>query len=335
MTKSLNQAVSMKQILDLVRDDLNRVEQAIGLETIGSVAAINTISHHMQAAGGKRLRPILLLLSSRLVSSRTETTEDAIQLAAVVELIHTSTLVHDDVIDEAKMRRGRPSANALWGNQMSVLAGDWLYMQAFQIAMRQRNFTILDILIGLTQMMVEGELLQLDRLGRIDITEADYMELVDRKTASLFNACCRLGAMAGSADDAMSARLGEFAWNLGMAFQLIDDVLDFTSKENILGKPVGNDLAEGKVTLPLLYALGETTREETRLIEIILKDRSYERVPFSTVLEIIEKYRGVERSLERANQFTARAKEIIDAFPDSPYQKAVLTIAALITERDR
>jgi octaprenyl-diphosphate synthase len=335
MTKSLTEAISMKQILDLVRDDLKRVEEAIGLESVGSVAAIKTISHHMQSAGGKRLRPILLLLSSRLVSSAPETSSDAIQLAAVVELIHTSTLVHDDVIDEAATRRGRPSANALWGNQVSVLAGDWLYMQAFQIAMRQRNFTILDILIGLTQLMVEGELLQLDRLGRVDISEADYMELVDRKTASLFNACCRLGAMAGGADDAKAARLGEFAWNLGMAFQLIDDILDFTSKENILGKPVGNDLAEGKVTLPLLYALKETTREETRLIETILKDRSYERVPFSRVLEIIEKYHGVERAQERAEFFTERARQIIETFPESAYRKAVLTIADIITNRDR
>jgi octaprenyl-diphosphate synthase len=218
---------------------------------------------------------------------------------------------------------------------MSVLAGDWLYMQAFQIAMRQRNFSILDVLIGLTQTMVEGEFLQMDRLGRIDISEADYMELVDRKTASLFNACCRLGAMAGGANDTQSARLGEFAWNLGMAFQLIDDILDFTSKETILGKPVGNDLAEGKVTLPLLYSLTETTREETRMIETILKDRSYERVPFSTVLEIIEKYKGVEKAHERAQQFTARARQVIDTFPDSPYRKAVLTIADIITERDR
>ncbi len=333
--KTLTQAVSMKQILDLVREDLARVEKAIGLETVGSIAAVNTISHHMQSAGGKRLRPILLLLSSRLVSSNTETTEEAIQLAAVVELIHTSTLVHDDVIDEAKTRRGQASANALWGNQMSVLAGDWLYMQAFQIAMRQRNFSILDILIGLTQTMVEGEFLQMDRLGHIDISEADYMELVDRKTASLFNACCRLGAMAGGANDTQSARLGEFAWNLGMAFQLIDDILDFTSKETILGKPVGNDLAEGKVTLPLLYSLVETTREETRMIETILKDRSYERVPFSAVLEIIEKYKGVEKAHERAQQFTARARQVIDTFPDSPYRKAVLTIADIITERDR
>lgn len=335
MTKGLTQAVSMKQILDLVQDDLKLVEKAIGLETVASVGAIKTISHHMQSAGGKRLRPILLLLSSRLVKHSAETCDDAIQLAAVVELIHTSTLVHDDVIDEAKTRRGAPSANALWGNQMSVLAGDWLYMQAFQLAMRQRNFAILDILIGLTQLMVEGEFLQMDRLGRIDISETDYMELVDRKTASLFSSCCRLGAMAGGADEAECARLGDFAWNLGMAFQMVDDVLDFTSKEKILGKPVGNDLAEGKVTLPLLYALKEATREETRLIETILKDRSYERVQFSRVLEIIEKYHGVERAQERAVHFTTRAKEIIETFPDSAYRRAVLTIADIVTDRDR
>ncbi|WP_031498698.1 polyprenyl synthetase family protein [Bryobacter aggregatus] len=335
MTKGLTQAVSMKQILDLVRDDLKRVEAAIGLETVGSVSAIKTISHHMHSAGGKRLRPILVLLSSRLVKSSSQTTDEAIQLAAVVELIHTSTLVHDDVIDEAKTRRGAPSANALWGNQMSVLAGDWLYMQAFQIAMRQRNFAILDLLIGLTQVMVEGEFLQMERLGKIDISETDYMELVDRKTASLFSACCRLGAMAGNASEEDCARLGDFAWNLGMAFQMIDDILDFTSKETILGKPVGNDLAEGKVTLPLLYALTETTREETRSIETILKDRSYERVPFSRVLEIIEKYRGVERAQERAVQFTGRARQIIETFPDSAYRKAVLTIADIVTDRDR
>lgn len=335
MTKGLTQAVSMKQILDLVQDDLKLVEKAIGLETVASVGAIKTISHHMQSAGGKRLRPILLLLSSRLVKNSAETCDDAIQLAAVVELIHTSTLVHDDVIDEAKTRRGAPSANALWGNQMSVLAGDWLYMQAFQLAMRQRNFAILDILIGLTQLMVEGEFLQMDRLGRIDISETDYMELVDRKTASLFSSCCRLGAMAGGADEAECARLGDFAWNLGMAFQMVDDCLDFTSKEKILGKPVGNDLAEGKVTLPLLYALKETTREETRMIEMILKDRSYERVPFSRVLEIIERYHGIERAQERAVHFTDRAREIIETFPDSPYRKAVLTIADIVTDRDR
>ncbi|MDX2267168.1 MAG: polyprenyl synthetase family protein [Bryobacter sp.] len=325
----------MNEILDLLQDDLKKVEETIGLESVGSVSAIHTIAHHMQSAGGKRLRPILLLLSSRLVHPEGETTKSAIELASVVEMLHTATLVHDDVIDEAKTRRGRPSANAVWGNQASVLAGDWLYMQAFQISMRQRNFELLEMLIGLTQMLVEGELLQLERIGRIDISEADYMELVDRKTASLFATCCRLGGIAGGADDVKSARLGEFAWNLGMAFQMIDDVLDFTSKETILGKPVGNDLAEGKVTLPLLYALRETTREETRQVEMVLKDRSYERVPFSAILELIERHKGVEQAMEKAQLFTDRARQILDDFPASAYRGALETIASIITNRDR
>src|SRR5208282_2025883 len=160
----------------------------------------------------------------------------------------------------------RPSANVQWGNHTCVLAGDWLYMQAFQVALRERNFHVLDLLIGLTQMMVEGELSQLERIGKIDISEADYMELVDRKTASLFSACARLGVLMAGADEATEARLGEFSWNLGIAFQLVDDVLDFTAHEKVLGKPVGNDLREGKITLPLIYALEQSTVEERQLV---------------------------------------------------------------------
>ena len=160
-----------------------------------------------------------------------------------MELIHAATLVHDDVIDAAETRRGRPSTNVKWGNHTCVLAGDWLYMQAFQMALRERNFRILELLISLTQMMVEGELIQLERIGRIDVGEADCMELVDRKTACLFSVCARLGAVASGADANTQERLGEYAWNLGMAFQLVDDVLDFTAREKTLGKPVGGDLA--------------------------------------------------------------------------------------------
>jgi octaprenyl-diphosphate synthase len=190
----IGQTLTAREIFDLVHADLQRVEQEINVQLIASVDAITNIGKYLQASGGKRLRPILLLLSSHLVSPASDT---AIRLAGVVEMIHAATLVHDDVIDIAQTRRGRPSPNVVWGNHTSVLAGDWLYMQAFQIALRERNFEILDILISLTQMMVEGELLQLERIGKIAITEADYLDLVDRKTASLFSACARLGAMAG------------------------------------------------------------------------------------------------------------------------------------------
>jgi octaprenyl-diphosphate synthase len=243
-------------------------------------------------------------------------------------------LVHDDIIDDAETRRGKPSANVMWGNHTCVLAGDWLYMQAFQIALRERNFHVLDILIALTQMMVEGELLQLERLGRIDVSEADYMELVDRKTAGLFSACSRLGAVTAGADETAEAKLGEYAWNLGMAFQTIDDVLDFTASEKVLGKPVGGDLREGKVTLPLVYALQDCEPEERSLVEMVLRDRSYDRVPFRSMLDLVERHRGVERARERAETFADRARTIINDFPESPYQRALAAVTELVTDRD-
>lgn len=245
----LGQTLTALEIFDLVRDDLDKVEREIGLESISSTDAVTYIGQYLQSGGGKRLRPVLVLLSGKLFA---ESTPALIRMAAVVEMIHTATLVHDDVIDIAKTRRGRPSVNVVWGNHTSVLAGDWLYMQAFQVALRERSFPVLDLLISLTQMMVEGELLQLERIGKIAVSEADYMELIDRKTASLFSACAKLGAIVAGAGDADEAMLGEYAWNLGIAFQLIDDILDFTSREKILGKPVGNDLREGKITLPLI-----------------------------------------------------------------------------------
>ena len=327
----IGQTLSAMEILDLVRTDLERVESVISLESIASVDAVTTISRYLQSGGGKRLRPILVLLSSKLAGN---TSDGSIRMAAVVDMIHTATLVHDDVIDIAKTRRGRPSTNAIWGNHTCVLAGDWLYMQAFQVALRERNFRVLDLLISLTQMMVEGELIQLERIGKVDVSEADYMELVDRKTASLFSACARLGAMMGGADEAMETRLGEFAWNLGIAFQLVDDVLDFTSREAVLGKPVGSDLREGKVTLPLIYALESASSEERQLVEYVLKDGNYERAPFSKILKMMEHNRAFARAKERAESFTDKARAMIAEFPDSPYQRALSALTELITERD-
>jgi octaprenyl-diphosphate synthase len=318
--------------MDLVEEDLRRIEAKIGLESMASVNAVTTVSQYLNGNGGKRLRPILLLLSGRLIG---KTTDAAISLGAVVEMIHTATLVHDDIIDESETRRGKPSANVVWGNQTCVLAGDWLYMQAFQIALRERNFHVLDFLIALTQMMVEGELLQLERLGRIDVSEADYMELVDRKTAGLFSACSRLGAVVAGADEAAEAKLGEFAWNLGMAFQLIDDVLDFTARESVLGKPVGGDLREGKITLPLIYALQHCGADERQLVATVLEDRSYDRVPFRAMLDLVERHRGVESARERAEAFADRARLIMSEFPESPYQRALAAVAELVTDRDR
>ena len=327
----LGQSLTAMDMLQLVGEELRAVEREISLESMASVAAVNTIGRYISGSTGKRLRPILLLLSAKLIG---KADASAIRMGAVVEMIHTATLVHDDIIDVAETRRGRPSTNIVFGNHTSVLAGDWLYMQAFQIALRERNFHVLDILIALTQMMVEGELVQLERIGRINVSETDYMELVDRKTAGLFSACSRLGAVIAGANDADEAKLGDFAWNLGMAFQLIDDVLDFTARESILGKPVGGDLREGKVTLPVIYALQNCTAAERALVETVLKDRSYENVPFESVLELLHRKGAIERAKDRAHTFAEKARAAINSFPDTPYQRALSATADLVIERE-
>jgi octaprenyl-diphosphate synthase len=328
----LGQALTVREIFDLIQEDLRCVEREITAESVASVEVVTTISQYLQASGGKRLRPALLLLSSKLLG---DGGQSAVRLAAVVEIIHAATLVHDDVIDMADTRRGRPSTNVQWGNHTCVLAGDWLYMQAFQVALRERNFHILDLLIGLTQMMVEGELLQLERIGKIDVSEADCMELVHRKTAALFSVCARLGALVAGAKTEVEERLGEYAWNLGMAFQLIDDLLDFTAQEEVLGKPVGNDLREGKVTLPLVYALEHATPAERAQVEVILRDRNYDAVPFREILRMLRERGALDRVKERALAFTERSRAILSEFPESPYQRALVSITDLITERDR
>ncbi|HZS54487.1 MAG TPA: polyprenyl synthetase family protein [Bryobacteraceae bacterium] len=330
MFSDVKRSLSARQAFELVQPDLREVEREISVESVASVEAITTINQYLQAGGGKRLRPALLLLCNRLFGPATDCGR---RLAAVVEMIHTATLVHDDVIDIAKTRRGRPSTNVVWGNHTSVLAGDWLYMQAFQVALRERNFHILDLLISLTQMMVEGELLQLERLHRTDITEADYMELVDRKTASLFSACACLGAVAAGTDDATESKLGDFAWNLGMAFQLVDDILDYTSTEKILGKPSGNDLREGKVTLPMIYALETASLEERRSVDTVMADGSYEQIPLMRILQMLERHGAIPRAYERAHAFTEKARNILCTFDESPAQRALQSILDLVTER--
>jgi octaprenyl-diphosphate synthase len=331
MFSKIRQNITARDAFELVRGDLQEVEREISVESVASIDAITTINQYLQAGGGKRLRPALLLLCSRLFGPPSS---GALRLAAVVEMIHTATLVHDDVIDLARKRRGRPSTNVIWGNHMAVLAGDWLYMQAFQVALRERNFHLLDALISLTQMMVEGELLQLERLQKLDISEADYMELVDRKTASLFSACARLGAIAAGASEAHENQLADFAWNLGMAFQLVDDILDFTSTEKVLGKPSGNDLREGKVTLPLIYALEVASAAERQIVETILADGSYENVPFMQVVKILERHQSIQRAYERARAFTDKARSLIASFPESPAQTALQDIVELVTQRE-
>jgi octaprenyl-diphosphate synthase len=216
-----------KEVFELLRDDLRAVERELARDSDSTVHAITEIAGYLREGGGKRIRPTLLLLAARALGYRGR---GSVRLGAVVEMVHTATLVHDDIIDAADTRRGRPSANTTWGNSRCVLAGDWLYMQAFRVALEERNFKVLDLLIGLTQQMVEGELLQTETLGRL-VSEAEYYDLIYRKTACLFRVSMRLGAVLADVSKTLEEQLGEYGRNLGVAFQIVDDVLDLTASE--------------------------------------------------------------------------------------------------------
>src|SRR3989454_12847425 len=275
--------INGKEVFDLLRDDLAAIEREFGRDTVAGVEAITEIGEYLRGGGGKRIRPALLLLSSKLLNYRGR---GAVRLGAVVEIIHTATLVHDDIIDEAQTRRGRPAANTQWGNSKCVLAGDWLYMQAFKIAVQERNFRILDTLIELTQQMVEGELLQMEKLGQL-ISLDQHFDLIFRKTACLFSTCMRMGAILGGATAEQEENLAQYGRDLGMAFQLVDDVLDLTASEDVLGKPVASDLREGKVTMAVIHGLDRCTAFERKLIETGLAQRTFDGVAHAQILEIL------------------------------------------------
>ena len=323
--------LTFKEVLDLVRPDLLQVEEEFVVQTTTGIRPISEIGQYLQEGGGKRLRPALVLLAERLCGHQGAA---GIRLGAVVEMIHTATLVHDDVIDQADTRRGRPSTNSRWGNPMSVLAGDWLYMQAFNIALNERNFRILDVLIRLTQVMVEGELLQLTCLRRPSVMEEEYLELAYRKTACLFSACMRLGALLGGKNEEEEARLGQYGINLGLAFQLIDDVLDFTSSEEVLGKPIGNDVREGKMTLPLIYLVQRCSPQEARKVSRVLEEDGFQSVQFAEILELIDHYGTLQAAREKAQDFADKARGFLDGYPDSPYKDALLSLPDFILERE-
>ena len=318
-----------KEVFDLLHDDLAAIEREFGRDTVSGVRAITEIGEYLRAGGGKRLRPALLLLSCKLLNY---TGQGSIRLGAVVEIVHTATLVHDDIIDEAKTRRGRPAANTQWGNSKCVLAGDWLYMQAFKIAIEEKNFRILDTLIDLTQAMVEGELLQIERLGKA-ISIDEHFELIYRKTACLFSVCMKLGGILAGASDADLMRLSDYGRNLGMAFQIVDDVLDLTASEEVLGKPVASDLREGKATLAVLHALERCTSAERATIQSVLGNGGFNGITPADIVAILQRYGSIDAAYARAAEFTNAARGAIGNFPDSEIKRVLLWVPEFVVER--
>jgi len=328
---SASTVIHAKEIFELIGEDLAAIEREFGRDTVSGVEAITEIGEYLRNGGGKRLRPALLLLSAKLLNYEGR---GAVRLGAVVEIIHTATLVHDDIIDEAETRRGRPAANTQWGNSKCVLAGDWLYMQAFKVAVQERNFRVLDTLIELTQQMVEGELLQMEKLGKL-ISQDEHFDLIYRKTACLFSVCMRLGAILGEATPEQEDSLGRYGRNLGMAFQIVDDVLDLTASESVLGKPVASDLREGKVTMAVIHALERCTPGERKLIETVLEERTLDGVGHSQILEILSRYGSLEAAHSKAMQYAELAGNAICTFPDSEIKRALLWAPEFVVAREK
>jgi octaprenyl-diphosphate synthase len=258
----------------------------------------------------------------------------SIRMATVMEFLHTATLVHDDVIDKAETRRNRPSINSEFGNQTAVLMGDWLYMSAFETSLAERSLAILDILTAVTRKMTEGELLQLTLLGRTDISEEQYFDVIARKTAYLFSACCEIGALLGHASSDRQNMLRDYGMNLGIAFQMVDDLLDFTSSEDVLGKPAGADLLEGKVSLPLIFLL-QREPELRSVVQTVISEARYDTVSRAQLLAAMEHTGALQLALERAIEYAAAALSALEGLPDSPYAQVLSSIPTYIVERDR
>ena len=320
-----------REFFDLLRDDLVAIEQELGRDAASPVSTITEIAEYLREGGGKRIRPSLLLLSAHLLGY---VGQGAIRLGAVVEMVHTATLVHDDIIDGADMRRGRPSANTTWGNEKCVLAGDWLYMQAFKVALEEKSLRVLDLLIGLTQQMVEGELLQIQKLGKA-VSEAEYYDLIFRKTACLFSVSMRLGAVLAGATEAQENSLAAYGRAVGLSFQIVDDVLDLTATEEVLGKPVASDLREGKATLSVIHSMDHGTAADRQLIQRVLDDRSFENVSRQQIQEILIRNGSVEYSMSVADRYAEQSRKALAKFPDSEFKRALLWVPDFVVARDK
>jgi len=327
------------EVTNLLREDLSAIEREFAVQSESPVEVVTDIATYLISGGGKRIRPSLLLLSAKALGC---TSAARIRLGAVVEMLHTATLVHDDIIDEADTRRGRPSPNTTWGNSKCVLAGDWLYMQSFRTALEERNFRVLDLLVSLTQQMVEGELLQIEKLGHL-INEEEYFDLIYRKTACLFKVSMQLGAAIADPTQQISDEvtpqfdepMGEYGRNLGLAFQIVDDVLDLTAAENILGKPVASDLREGKATLAVIHALERGTGADREAIRTVLADRSFVHVAHAQILEILNRHGSIDYAMDTACAYAEAARLSIAELPDSEAKRALLWVPGFVTTRDR
>ena len=316
---------------DLIADKLAGVEEELLLHFRSPIPTIDRIGSYLASGGGKRIRPALLLLSARLLDYEGE---KDVRYAAVIEFIHTATLVHDDIIDEAQLRRGKTSANARWGNNLTVLFGDYLYTKSMGIALDEGDLTILKVLSDTTLSMIEGEIIAIEKMGNIHVTREEAVEIIRRKTADLFSAACRLPAHFAPRGDLFAAeRLAEYGRCLGIAFQLIDDLLDYTGSEEAVGKPVLNDLREGKLTMPLLLSLPKASAAEREMVATVAREREFRSVEPADILSLVERTNAIGETRALARDYAAAARVALGAFPDSDPKAGLLLATESVIDR--
>ncbi len=319
-----------KDILKPIKNKLKAVEEEIEKELKSDIEILSRMSEYLAKTKGKRIRPALFILCSRLLGIKSDRD---IVFATVIEFLHTATLVHDDIIDGADTRRGMTTVNAIWGNELTVLLGDYLYLKAVEIALTERKIEILDILADITIKMIEGELIQLSKRGDIQTSEEVYMDIINRKTAHLFSGCGRISSILAEASDSMARGIADYCFNLGIAFQLIDDVLDFTGEGKVLGKPVANDLSEGTTTLPIIYALKKASQSEKETIRKILKEGSPSDEERSWVLALLKKYGSLDATIATAKEYSAKAVSSLEVFPPSDTKDILTELPSFVVKR--
>ncbi|MBW2057072.1 MAG: polyprenyl synthetase family protein [Deltaproteobacteria bacterium] len=317
-------------IHDLVKDDLLRVEAEFKRNLDSDVKLISKIGEYLLGSGGKRFRPMLLILATKLCGYQGDR---HIPLASIIEFIHTASLLHDDVVDDAALRRGSASANSVWGSEASVLVGDFLFSKSFSLMVRDGDIRILQVLSDASTKLAEGEIQELIKTSDLSLAEEGYITIVNRKTAALISAACRIGAILGGVGPDKEAAMSDFGLNLGIAFQLVDDTLDYISDEKEFGKTIGIDLKEGKVTLPLIHTLRKCTAEERNRLEEAFFSDPITQEDFMLVAEMIDRHGGTDYTVERAKSFVARAKQCLAGFDPSPAKTAILALADYVVER--
>lgn len=322
--------MEIADVLSGYKSELARVESCLERHITSDIKLITEVADHLIAGGGKRIRPLLHLISSRLCGYRGEA---SFALAAAIEFIHTATLLHDDVIDEAVVRRGRPSANVVWGNAVSVLVGDFLYSKSFNLLSETDDLRIIRLMAQMANIMSEGEVFQLMKCGSVDLTEEEYFSIVEKKTAVLISAACESGAVMGGVDEGRVAALKKYGYKVGMAFQIVDDALDYMASQEGFGKSIGKDLEEGKMTLPLIYTLAHSRTADREMVRAAIEKKEPTPDVLKAIHSLIRNSGGIDYALERAAGFIREATDELSIFHDCREKEELLAVAGHVLSR--